>query len=171
MHPPLERLDELGARQAIHHRPFHLRKVQANAHVVEVMADGLEALERRHVDGIDRRAHQHDIGQPRVTGNLVGHQVFEIARIGEIEAFVDADGQHTGHGVHLVPLDIAEMLGAGHLSHNGGMRPRRAVEEDQDGRTDAQRNPRFDAEDQRPHKREGHGGEIGLGIGPGPLED
>jgi hypothetical protein len=76
--------EEVRAVELVHHRPLHLGEVEPGAHVGEPMLDRLEALERRHVDRIHRRAHQDHVGEAGIGRHLSGEEILEVAGIGEV---------------------------------------------------------------------------------------
>lgn len=59
--------------------------------ILQAMLNGLEAFQRRYVDGVDGRTHEDDVGEVGIGCHLIDQQIFEISRIGEIEAFRDAE--------------------------------------------------------------------------------
>lgn len=147
--PAGEVIEEIGAFQAIHHRSLDLCQMKADPQVPQVLVDRLEALERRHVYGVDRRTHEDDVPDFRVPRDAGVDAVFEKPGVGEIEAFIDPQRENFGSGLDGVAQDVAKVLGAGHAPHNRRMRSGCAVEEDQDRGGDAERNSQFHAENQR----------------------
>ena len=49
---------------------------------VEPLLDSLEPLQRRHVDRIDHRTHQHHVLEVMIGSHLRVEQVLQVARLG-----------------------------------------------------------------------------------------
>src|SRR5690606_23912028 len=107
-------------------------KVEADAGIGEAAVDLLEAFECGGVDGVDGRTHQDDMLQLRPLRYERGDLVLEEARIGEIKAGVHPDRQDVWTREDGVPVDVAIVLGAWHLSDHGDVRLAGAMEVEQE---------------------------------------
>ena len=91
--------------------------------IAQAVIKRLQRFQCAKIDLIHGRTHQDHMPQRAVARDAFQDDVFEIARIGEIEAFVDAEGQDRRVRFDFEPMDIAEMLGPGNKPHFSHMRP------------------------------------------------
>ena len=108
--------------QTVHDRAFDLGQVQFDPHVAQSCVDRFKRFQRAKVDLVDGRAHQHDMAQTGVARQPVVDAILQEPRVGEIQALVDAQGQHRWAGLYLVAVDIAEVFGARDQPDFGNMR-------------------------------------------------
>ena len=95
-------------------------------------------------------------------GRVRGHRGGE-SRGWEIQASIHADGQDLGVGEDDVSCNITESRGAGDLAHDRDVRPRRAVQVQEDRRAHAHYQVRLDTLHQGDEYRGGQRREIGPG--------
>ena len=93
--------------------------------------------------------------QRAVARNAFQDDVFQIARIGKIEAFIDAEGQDRRVRFDFEPMDVAEMLGPRHPADLGDVRPAGAEQEQQQRQSGADHQSAFHAFNQ--HADDGRG--------------
>ena len=98
--------------------------------------------------------------------NLLQYEFFQPSRVEIGEAFVDADRQYARVGEHLVPFDIAKMLGLRNAPDNRGMWTRGAPQKQGEAKANARDNAGFNADEQGYGYRRGHRHEVGFGIAP-----
>jgi hypothetical protein len=117
---------QIAAPQAVHDGSLDLGQMERHAHVAQALVQAFERFQRAQVNVVDGRAHQNHMAQVRVGGATFQHQIFQIPRIGEIEAFIDAQGQDGWNRFDMETLDVTEMLGPRYAAHFGHMRARGA---------------------------------------------
>ena len=87
--------------------------MQRDAPVFQVHHQGLQRFQRGHVDFIHRRTHQDHMAQVLILGGALKDQIFQIAGVGEVKAFVDPQAKNRWVSDDFIAQDIAEMLGTG----------------------------------------------------------
>src|SRR3546814_20264172 len=95
---------------------------------VQAGRDGLKTLQGAGVDQVHAWAHQHQVLGVRIAPDQLGDAVFEEARIGEIQALVDANREHPRALYYGEALDVAKIdrksvvegkSGYGSVKHGG----------------------------------------------------
>ena len=105
------------------------------------------------------------------TNDTIINQILKIMGIGEIEAFINADGQNLIGGFHVMTVDIAEMLSARHQPDLGHMGAGGFVKKEQDRQGHPCGNANLNPKAKGQENRRGHGGKINARIDPGAGQD
>jgi hypothetical protein len=100
------------------------------------------------------------------SATLFEHIFLQPAGVEVGQAFIDADGKQMRQGEHLVPFDIAEMLGARHPADDRGMGPRCAPQVQHQAHRHARDHAHLHPGQQRGTDGRRMGGKVRLGIGP-----
>ena len=111
------------------------------------------------------------MAQPRLGRHGVVDMVFQRPGVGEVQALVHPQAQDGRVQLHRMAQHVAEVLGARHQAHSGDVRPAGAVQEQRQRHRHAHHQAGLHAQAQGGHQRGRHGHEVGLGVGPGALED
>ena len=85
-------------------------------------------FQRAGINVVYGAAHQHQMLNRRVIRHRIQNIRFQILRVGEVQAFIHANGQHMGAGVNRVAQDIAEMFRVTNSSHYRDMGTAGAVQ-------------------------------------------
>ncbi len=152
----------MASLQPVHDRPFHLRKMQRHASILEPVIDPFQAFQSAGINAVYSRAHQNKVFQVRPVADDAIDRVFQEAGIGEVEAFIDPDGQHLVGRYDGMPVHIAEVMCPGNLAHNGKVRPAGIVEVQQQREGDPGRHAQLDPETKGHQDRAAHRGKVGF---------
>ncbi len=105
----------------------------------------------------------------RLVGDQIQHRVFQIFGVGEVEAFVDTDGDDLRPGLDVVAQHIAIDFGMRNPPDDGQVRLAGAPDEDQQRDRRADQNAPFDAGQQDRDEGDDQRGSIALVVAPDML--
>lgn len=86
--------EEMGPLQPVHHWPLDFGQMESDARVLQAMIDLLKAFERRGIDYVHGRAHEHDMFELRPLGDKRGDTCLTSAPMGQFRLI--ADGRVSG---------------------------------------------------------------------------
>ena len=84
-----EMLEKVRFFKTIHDGSFDFGEVQADIRLTQTLFDRLEAFQSAGIDIINRGALQHHVFELRVARDFSIESVFDVARIGKVQAFID----------------------------------------------------------------------------------
>ena len=107
----------------------------------------------------------------RAFGNKLGHTIFEVAAVGEIETLVDANRQDLRNGGDGMTVNISEVLRSGDIADDRHMRPAGPVEMESQRKQDAKHDARLNAQEEGADDGHPHRRKVGLGVYPDPADN
>ncbi|MPN51105.1 hypothetical protein SDC9_198747 [bioreactor metagenome] len=102
--------------------------MKLDAGLVQPRLDCFQTFERAGVDVVDGRALKHHVLEFGAIRNSLIDAVLQIACVGKVQAFVDAQPQHLRAREHGMAKHVAKVLRPGHKPDDSHVRPAAAVQ-------------------------------------------